>query len=233
MICVYGCIAVAGLLSLRVARAWFCFVVITVWLVFVVIVFFTLCCADHVSSVGKSPPGILVKMCDWLRQNGDRFFWGIPSGWRTAAKGTINELCFEVSLNIAGTVSPLAGPCYMNWSQYRPGDGPSLCLPLSLSLRLCLFLYICMSLFLSLVLSYIYPCTDTDLQPIIFSAQTPGLLSLMSYDLHRSWESVTGHHSGSYAHSSENGPQSFLNAMSHFVFLILWCTPHLFEARNV
>ena len=54
----------------------------------------------------------------------------------------------------------------------------------------------------------------------------------MSCDLHGSWETVTGHYGGLYALSSENGPQSFLNAVSRSPCLSDFMV-HLFEARNV
>ena len=57
------------------------------------------CCIDRVISFGESPLGILVEMCVRLRQTETQ-------GLYTPAKGTINELCSEVSLNIAVTVSP-------------------------------------------------------------------------------------------------------------------------------
>ncbi|XP_076449216.1 chitinase-3-like protein 1 isoform X2 [Babylonia areolata] len=36
-------------------------------------------------------------------------------------------------------------------------------------------------------------------------------INLMSYDLHGSWDPVTGHQAALYAHPSETGPQSYLN----------------------
>ncbi|KAK7112091.1 chitinase-3-like protein 1 [Littorina saxatilis] len=42
-------------------------------------------------------------------------------------------------------------------------------------------------------------------------SQELDFISLMSYDLHGSWETVTGHHSGLYARSSETGVDRYLN----------------------
>ena len=53
----------------------------------------------------------------------------------------------------------------MNWSQYRPGDGPSLRLPLSLSLCLFVPLFLSLSLYHSLSFSLIYISAQT----LIFS----------------------------------------------------------------
>ena len=36
-------------------------------------------------------------------------------------------------------------------------------------------------------------------------------VSLMAYDLHGSWEDVTGHNSPLYAHAGETGEQRYLN----------------------
>ena len=36
-------------------------------------------------------------------------------------------------------------------------------------------------------------------------------VSLMAYDLHGSWENVTGHNSPLYAHNGETGEQRYLN----------------------
>ena len=93
--------------------------------------------------------------------------------------------------------------------------------------------YVFVSFSLSLVI-YIYIHSRT----LIFAQSLFGhrhldFINLMSYDFHGSWETVTGHHSGLYAHSGESEPQSLLNTVSHFVFLIFWCAPHLFEARIV
>ena len=101
MICVAGCIVVAGLLSSMVARAFVLSLLLFDWFLLLSLLFCAHCCTDRVSSIGESPPGILVKMCDRLRQTETQGQFG-----HTPAKGIINELCFEVSLNIARTVSP-------------------------------------------------------------------------------------------------------------------------------
>ena len=44
----------------------------------------------------------------------------------------------------------------------------------------------------------------------------------MSYDLHGSWEQVTGHHSGLYARTDESGSQTFLNTVSSFILFTMW-----------
>ena len=40
-------------------------------------------------------------------------------------------------------------------------------------------------------------------------------ISLMAYDLHGSWENITGHNSPLYAHSGETGDQRYLNMVSN------------------
>jgi GH18 family chitinase len=53
-------------------------------------------------------------------------------------------------------------------------------------------------------------------------------ISIMTYDLHGSWEDVTGHNSPLYAHSGETGKQRYLNMVKLALTLTFFC----FQIRN-